>query len=155
MPPNTQLFFPARVIAAVAGWGGSKTVHRRAQREGWPKRKRGNFYEWQPPRALRAKCLLISQQTNRAGFSAFVIETSSRAEIFRAHNRFAAISGLETALQSGMRFKRALAQVARDFTFQCHPSSLRRWQHRFSKDGFIGLLEKKRGNSGRKPKAKK
>jgi hypothetical protein len=147
-------FFSASIIARAANCH-HRTIHRRATRAAWPRRQNGNLFEYQPPRALHAKCLLISRRTKAVGLRAFDIGAERRAEVFRAHNRFAALCGLEIALENGMQIERALARVGRDFTFHCSPRNLRKWQRRFSKEGFAGLLEKKRGYSGRKPKAKR
>ncbi|MGA2871476.1 MAG: hypothetical protein ABSF34_20230, partial [Verrucomicrobiota bacterium] len=114
---------------------------------------RGNTWEFIPPAALRAKCLAASSEAKTAGLNGFSIGASKRAEIFRANLRFAALAALDTATKTEP-FERALVRVARDFTFRASPSSLREWQKNFAKHGFEGLLEKKRGNVGRKPKAK-
>jgi hypothetical protein len=48
----------------------------------------------------------------------------------------------------------ALDDVSRDFTFKISPSSLREWHKRYAESGFGGLMERKRGHVGRKPKTK-
>ena len=151
---KTAKYFSAAIIARAAKCH-RRTIHRRAARAAWPCRQNGCLFEYSPPRALRSKCLSIFQRTKAVGLRAFNIGAPRRAEVFRAHNRFAALCGLEIALKNGMQFERVLARVARDFTFHCSPHELRKWWHRFSKEGFAGLLEKKRSRSGRKPKAKR
>jgi hypothetical protein len=145
-------FFTARLIAQVANVH-MRTIKRHAVKQGWQWRMRGNTLQFIPPPALQAKCLAASHEVKAAGLNGFTIGASKRAEIFRANLRFAALAALDTATKTEP-FERALVRVARDFTFRASPSSLREWQKNFAKHGFDGLMEKKRGNVGRKPKAK-
>jgi hypothetical protein len=142
-------YFPASVIARVAKRS-ARTIKRRAAREGWPRRQRGNVLEFQPPRGLIAKCLAATSRADLTGLRNLSFAPARRAEIFRSENRFAALCGLEMALLSGEPVERALVRVARDFTFHVSPSALRLWHRQFAKEGFSGLLENKRGHSGRK-----
>jgi hypothetical protein len=140
-------FFAARLIAQVLKRD-KKTVMRRAAREGWPQRRRGNAMEFQPPRGLRAKCLALTRRSGSYGLRDLLIPAARRAEIFRATCRFDALCGLQLAVASGEPIERALIRVARDFTFHASPSSLRLWQRRFARAGFASLLESKLGRSG-------
>jgi hypothetical protein len=149
-----ERFFRAAVIARAAGCC-ARTIKRRAVSGGWPRHKRGNAFTIQPPHELLAKCLKNPRQTALDGLRDLIIPPARRAEIFRAEKRFQAICSLELALQSGEPIERALRNVARDFTFSVSTRSLRSWHHRFFSEGFAGLLEKKLGRSGRKPKEKR
>jgi hypothetical protein len=145
-------FFSAAVIACAAR-SCKRTIHRRAKIEAWPQAPaRGNFIEYQPPRDLREKCVRIFFRSKPSGLRDFQISPPLRAEEFRAHTRFQALCSLDAALKSGSNFERALKQVARDFTMHVSPNSLRRWKQKFSIFGMAGLLEHKRGNSGRRKK---
>jgi hypothetical protein len=147
-------FFPARVIARAARCC-ARTIKRRAAREGWPRRWRGNALEFVPPANLQSKCLKIPRPTSRDGLLDHLISPSRRAEVFRAKIRFEALCALETAALAGEPIERALVRVARDFTFHVSANSLRVWQRRFVNKGFSGLLENKRGHSGRKQKGQR
>lgn len=144
-------YFSAAVIARVVGCC-AKTIKRRAAAAGWPQQSKGNRLEFIPPRALQAKCLAEPQLAARAGLRDLPISTAMHAEVYRANNRYAAVCGLEAALQAGVKIEIALARVSRAFTFTVSPRSLRMWKKSFSAKGFTGLQETKRGNSGRKSK---
>jgi len=137
-------FFPASVIARVLKHD-KKTVVSLAARAAWPRRKRGNCFEYRVPRGLLAKCLAASPRHDLASLRGLSISPARRAE-----NRFAAIWELQNALQAGESVERTLVRVSRDFEFHCSPNSLRRWQRQFADKGFGELLESKRGHSGRK-----
>ena len=143
------LYFRLQVVAKAAGFC-SRTMHRRMLDAGWPRRWHGNTLEVIPPVGLRAKCLAIYQRTKSPGLKQFSIAPGPRAEIYRTQQRYAALLALDNMVASGVPFERALVAVARDFTFTVSPRSLRLWQDRFAHQGLAGLLENKRGNSGRK-----
>ena len=154
MKTSAPRYFPASVIARAAQCD-KATVHRRAVRKGWPRRRNENRLEYQPPFALRKKCRSIFQRSKPAGFTGFVVGAERRAEAWRAETRFAALRELEAAMQNGMPVELALVRVARDFTFHASARSLRCWQRHFAKKGFAGLLESKRGHSGTRHKARR
>lgn len=149
MKMPTPRYFPCSVIARAVRHD-KKTIMRQAACDGWPRRKRGNRFELQPPLALRKACLRIFQRVKDAGLRRFSIGPERCAEVFRAEIRFAAVCALETALLAGAPIERTLGHIVRDFTFKASPNSLRRWQRQFADEGFVGLLESKRGHSGRK-----
>ena len=150
MKENPQ-FISADVIASAIGKG-KKYVHRKASRDGWRMRKRANFHEYQVPQSIRAKCLAAFHGSQPAGLRSFSIGIERRAEIGRAQHRFAALCALEAELLAGPN-EAALVRVAK--AFHANPISLRQWAEHYSKRGFAGLLENKRGNSGRWPRKRK
>src|ERR1017187_5061921 len=48
-------FFSASVIAAAESTS-NKSIHRRARREGWPARRRGNSLQYVPSRGMKVRC---------------------------------------------------------------------------------------------------
>ena len=142
---NPPKYFSTALIARATG-ASKKTVHRTAVRDRWPMRQRANFHEYQVPHSLRAKCLQRFLCTKPAGLNGFAIGTARRAEIGRAQHRFAALCALEAELLA-VPNEIALASVSK--AFHANPISLRQWAEHFSKRGFAGLLENKRGNSGK------
>ena len=146
------VFFPASVIAQVLHCS-PRTVRRLAKAKGWPARRRGARLEFTPPAETVVDCLKLATGETGPGLAEPWITPSLSADIFRTNLRFAALLALQNALNAGQPPERALVEVARDFTFRCSPSSLRAWQHRFAKQGLPGLMENRRGRSGRKPKS--
>lgn len=144
-----MVFYPANVIATANGLC-KRTVQRCAIRERWPAQRRGNRFEYAPPRALQGKCRRFAARCS--ALHAQILSHAQRAEIARATHRLHAIAALAAELRSGTQRERAVAQVARAFNFVCSPTSLRRWDQAYQIAGFSGLMEKKRGNSGRKPR---
>ena len=143
-------FFSATIIASAARCC-TKTIHRRAARDGWPRSARDNYaVEFTPPAKLRSRCLAIFQRTKPTGLKAISIGLERRAEIDRALHRFSSLLALEAELIAAVPFEVALKRIST----ACHtnPNSLRRWAASFLKRGIAGLLENKRGHSGRKPK---
>jgi len=57
---GAAVWFRGVVIAAVLGLT-KKTVHTRAQEEGWPTRRLGNRHEYQPPDEIAALCMSASE----------------------------------------------------------------------------------------------
>jgi hypothetical protein len=146
---SKEKFFTAAVIAR-AGKVCTKTILRRATRESWPRTGAGYAEKFQPPAKLRARCAAIFRQTKPSSLNAFCIGLEHRAEINRALNRFSALLALEAELLAGVPFERSLARVST--TFHATHNSLRHWAAAYSKFGFAGLMEKKRGHSGCKAK---
>lgn len=145
------VFFPASVIAQVLHCS-PRTVRRLAKAKGWPVRRRGARLEFTPPAESVVDCLKLDSGETGPGLAEPWITPGLSAEIYRTHLRFTALAALDSAIRAGQPAERALVEVARDFTFRCSPSSLRAWQHRFAKHGLPGLMENRRGRSGRKPK---
>ena len=143
----SQNFFSAALISKAARTY-KRELQRRALRERWPSRRRGNLIEYTPPRALISKCRKLAVKTKPAGLRAFSITDGQRAEMVRVQIRLAAILELSARLDTGEAYEKALAWVSN--TFDASPSSLRRWQRAFSVRGVGGLAEHKRGRVGRK-----
>lgn len=148
-PRKAPQFFSAEMISRATG-ASKRNIHRTAKRLGWKMHQRGNLFEYQVPKLLRSKCLAVYLASERAGLGSFRIGLERRAEVDRAQHRFNAICALEAELLSGPH-EAALDQVSA--AFHVNKISLRQWVSRWEKAGFSGLLESKRGNSGRKPKA--
>ena len=151
---QNKSYFSAVVIAQAARVD-SRTIRRRAVTAGWPRRLRGNFWEFIPPVALRKKCAALHQREKPDGLAVFEIEFARLAENFRVASRIAALQSLSTAIKTGMRIEVALTKVAKHFVFNCSPRSLRTWKRSFDQSGIAGLTEKKIGRVGRKPAAKR
>ena len=120
--------------------------------EGWKQRKSRKKFEYQPPQNLRIKCEAIFLRIKPVGLESFFIGLERRAEINRALNRFSALLALEAELIAFAPFEQSLARVST--AFHSNQNSLRQWAAAFSKFGFAGLMEKKRGRSGCKAKGK-
>jgi hypothetical protein len=99
---------------------------------------------------LRGRCIAISKRTKPTGLQAFSIGLQRRAEIDRALHRFSSLLALEAELIAAVPFETALKRVS--IAYHTNPNSLRQWAASFLKCGLAGLLENKRGHSGRKPK---
>ena len=134
-------FETAQVLAAIFGVS-TKTIHRRALREGWAVRFVKNRLFYAVPRGSG------SSPGNPFPLS---ITDARRAELRRVRWRFEALDELERRVSSGVGAEAALSQVADLVRFQCSASSLRRWQKAFASFGLVGLLDHKLGRSGRKP----
>jgi hypothetical protein len=145
-------YFPSSLIAKVANCH-LRTVKRHAAKNAWHGRLVGNTWYFIPPKLLQSKCEAASHLAKHDGMEGFTIGASHRAELFRANLRFAALCALQTAITT-MPVDDALVAIARDFTFKVSPSALRVWQKKYTASGFAGLMERKRGHVGRKPKAK-
>jgi hypothetical protein len=149
---KTAAFFNASLIAKVANCH-LRTIKRHAAKQGWPRQFRAGAWEFVPSSDLQGKCAEAAALVHKQGMDGFAIGASHRAELFRANLRFAALCALETAINT-MPIETALATVARDHSFKVSPSALRVWQKKYAALGFAGLMEYKRGQVGRKPKAK-
>ena len=142
-PVKAKSFFPARVISAVAG-GCSRTARRRAQREGWPKRRRGNLLEFAVPRELRRRCEAVSP----------LPPIWDRPRTIRELLRAAAVLGFCRRVQRDPKqgVERALRETVSDFRrlTKFSPRILRRWIAAVERDGLSALCERKIGVVGRK-----
>jgi hypothetical protein len=144
------LYFRAAQIAKVAALH-ARTIKRLAKKQGWQYRRRGNALEFVPPAALRAKCQAALSEISAKVLDGFNITVSDQAAVSRAFHRFAALSALDSQIKQGQSVETALLTVAPAFNVSV--SGLRRWLKHFIASGFAGLLEQRRGRSGRKPKA--
>ena len=141
-------WFTANQIAFATG-ASKKAVHRTAVRESWLKRANGNLYEYQVPPSVRTQCLKQLQNAQPAkGLRGFNIPPEFIADKQRADHRFAAVLALQSCLAVGKPFEKALAHVAH--VFHTNQVSLRKWAGQVAKLGFAGVLDHRRGNSGRK-----
>ena len=141
-----------------------KRVHRIAARDGWPRREVENRVEYQPPRRI-AEAIVASPVRQRA--SSFAEASEDRegpmvrfADLAHSDEqrenvllREAAVKLLLNNLHLGKEM--ALKLVVRHFRVK-HPifavsvSALRRWELAYRAHGLDGLVEQKRGRSGRK-----
>lgn len=143
MNNSEQKFFPARIISEADG-ACSKTIHRRATREGWPKVKRGNRLEYAPPRRLRRSCAALVKITP------IWQQPRTLRELLRA----AAVLGFCLRVQrkpaQGTRvaLKETSADLRRLFRFS--PTALARWVAGVERNGLPALRENKLGRVGRK-----
>jgi len=141
---HTAQYFPAAIIAEATGKD-KKTIHRHATGKGWPMRLQGNFFEYQVPAKIHAACLAIHQR-GQPGLRSFVIGITQRAEIVRAQARFAMLCALDAELRR-YPHEAALNRIAK--AFHVSKVSLRVWAENFTLRGLAGLLENKRGKSGK------
>jgi len=147
-------------VIAIAANVHSRTVLRRAKRERWPRKRRGNALLFQPPRSLRAECAELDRviSTTRAayapgcsdGLRSDRITPARRSEAVRLANRIAGVLALAKALDTGEGREAALVRVAQTAD-RPSPRSLRRWFHLFEQGGVAGLVEQKRGRPATKP----
>jgi hypothetical protein len=143
LSPDSKSFFPARVISSVVG-GCSRTARRRARREGWPLRQRGNLFEYEVPRNLRRRCAALSP----------VPPIWDQPRTIRELLRAAAILGFCRRIQRNPRhgIERALQETASDFRhlLKFSTRTLRAWISAVERGGLTALREQKVGRVGRK-----
>jgi len=151
LPHKSANLFTARDIAR-----GLKTykkaVHRRAAREGWPRRRSANQFIFLPPAGLRRHLLQsVPTEFRRETLSpgSLHISPARLAELARAEQRLRALL-LFLQFRPAFRIQRALQRAARFSTVGCSVASLRRWACAWQRAGFAGLLEQKRGRVGRR-----
>jgi hypothetical protein len=143
---TTGKFLTAAQIASGLGTYKSK-IRRLARREQWPVQKIANRLLYRVPRSLRRR-LDPSSQPAAMGTFPPAISAEEKARLRRVQFRFEAVCALEELLASRVLTERALRQVATSFSFHTSPTSLRRWQAAYRRDGFEGLQERKLGHSG-------
>ncbi len=138
-----KFFFPASVIAAAVKVT-SKTAHRRAKREQWAKRQRGNHFEYAVPARLHGSCAAV------APAPAIFDQARTLRELMRA----AAVLGfcLRVHRNPTHGIERALRDTASDFRHlhKFSPTALRRWIRATERGGLTALREQKAGRVGRK-----
>lgn len=143
LPPSSKSFFPARVISSVAGCC-SKTVKRHALREGWPKRQRGNHFEYGVPHSLRRRCMTLAP----------VPPIWDQPRTIRELLRASAVLGFCHRVQHDPKhgIERALQETVSDFRHLVTISTrtLRAWVSAVERGGLAALSEKKIGRVGRK-----
>ena len=146
MVPESNYFSGALIARAARTY--KRALRRRALRERWPSRRRGNCIEFTPPRSLISKCRALAAKAAPTGLHAFRFTDSMRAEIVRVLLRLQAVLELFRRIETGEPYEKSLLWVSR--TFNCSAASLRRWQRAFSVRGIAGLEERERGVVGRK-----
>lgn len=143
LAPHSKRFFPASVISAVVGCC-SRTARRRAQREGWSKRQRGNLSEFAVPRSLRRRCTALSP----------VPPIWDQPRTIRELLRSAAVLGFCLRVQRNpkLEIERALKETASDFRhlLKFSTRTLRAWIFVVERGGLAALRERKVGRVGRK-----
>jgi hypothetical protein len=143
LTPSSKSFFPARVISSVAGCC-SRTVKRHALREGWPKRQRGNLFEYGVPRSLRRRCVALAP----------VPPIWDQPRTIRELLRASAVLGFCRRVQHDPKhgIERALQETVSDFRLLVKISTrtLRAWVSAVDRGGLAALSEKKLGRVGRK-----
>lgn len=143
MKTSAQTFYPVRIISAAEGVC-SKSIHRRARREHWPKVKRGNRLEYAPPRRLHRSCAALVKAT----------PIWQQPRTFRELLRAVAVLGFclrvrrEPARGTRAAFRQTAADLRRLFKFS--PTALQRWVSGVERDGLAALRENKLGRVGRK-----
>jgi len=150
-------WFVAADIARAVGTH-KKRVHRIAARDGWPRRVFENRVEYQPPRRI-AEAIVESpvRERQREEAEGLTVRFADLAHSDEQREnvllREAAVKLLLNNLHLGKEM--ALKLVVRHFRVK-HPifavsvSALRRWELAYRAHGLDGLVEQKRGRSGRK-----
>ena len=135
--------FPARAISTAIGVS-AKTVHRRAQRDGWRKYQRGYRVDYVVPRSLR-----LDYQALATAPAIFYQERTLR-ELKRA----VAVLGFALEMRRNPHggIERALKVTAANFRHltKFSPHALRRWVSAVERGGLPALQEHKVGHVGRK-----
>lgn len=123
----------------------AETVHRRARRERWPSRLRGNRIVYAAPRRL-------GRQLEKASPMPSLLD---QPRILRELLRASAVATfiLEMRRNPGGGIENALATIASKYrrVFQVSPRVLRRWISAVERGGIVALRDRRPGNSGRKP----
>jgi len=142
LPADKQFFTAAQIVSGLQV--SAKTIHRRARREGWPKRQRGYRVEYRPPARVRRLCEASTPAT------AIFYQPARIRELKRA----AAVLGFVLEMQRNPQrgIERALAATEKNFQHLLPFSvrALRQWIHAVEQLGLAGLAEHKLGNVGRK-----
>lgn len=145
-PPtfNLQPSTFIRASALAQSLGVSKpSVHQRAVREGWPWRKLGNRFEYQPPEDIAALCPAVPNSHLPTPIS-----FASQNEAMRAKCRLRARA---VDLANAHGDTHALRTMrAEEPTFGISMRSLTRWKIK-ARAGLDALGDQKRGRSGAKP----
>lgn len=138
-----KTFFSARVISSAIGVS-QKTIHRRAQRQRWPKQERGHRVEYKVPHRLRRACEALDPVPS--------IWEQSRTlrELLRAAAVLAYCRRVQRDSKRGI--ERALRETVSDFRhiLKFSPGALRQWISAVERDGLAALREHKIGRVGRK-----
>lgn len=157
-PKTSQDYFTARDISRATG-ASKKTVHRTAQREGWPTRREGNRDEYQVPPNIAAIIIgspkAESEKRNAENPVRFADLTGNDTQRENVLLREQAVKLLIANLAFGK--ERALDLVIRHMNAE-HPLfklnnkiTLRQWHAKYLAGGIDGLVEQKRGRVGVKP----
>lgn len=139
--PST--FIPGRALASALNLS-KPSVHQRALREGWPWRKAGNRFEYQPPADLAALCPQPPDPIRQTQIPYASQNEPMRAKtLLRAHavdlaNAHGDIHALRTMRAESPAFGISLR-------------SLTRWKIKARAHGLDALGDQKRGRSGAKP----
>lgn len=153
--PPAEDYYPARDIVRATGWN-KKKVQRTAEREGWPMRPNGNRFDYCPPEEIRAVIIGAPASVNSqpvAPLVRFADLAHSEQQREKVLLREQAVQLLNANLHLGKEVALQLVcnQVrAEQPCFDISVSSLRRWADQYRSDGIDGLVEQKRGRSGRK-----
>ncbi|MDX1951485.1 MAG: helix-turn-helix domain-containing protein [Verrucomicrobiota bacterium] len=151
-PENRPRWVMGRDLAAALGVS-KKTVHQRAQNEGWQIRTRGNRFEYLPPSDLFPDLAVVEPEAvpvaERCGFMDLTHDPKARETVLlreRAVQSLAAFPGTK---------ENARAQVVAMFAsrhpqFNISKRSLERWEVAYESTGINGLVDQKRGRVGRK-----
>ena len=151
-------FRRASDIAAHVGCS-TKSIHRRAEKEGWPTQENGNRTEYVPPFAM-PEVPADAPVTPELGaapvtFAALSLHSPARSLALRreqAVQRYAELvsrHGVETALTKCVQ---SFACDEPPFLF--NRQTLRRWRDLYAQFGLNGLIDQKQGRVGRKPLAR-
>lgn len=139
----SKSFFPARVVSDALNVS-QKSVHRRAKREGWPRRQRGYRVEYAVPHGLLRAC------QGRTPIPSILYQPARIRELKRA----AAVLGYALEIQRNPErgVEKALVATVRQFKhlMRFSVSALREWISADERSGLAGLQEHKLGRVGRK-----
>ena len=136
-------FVSSRALGVALGIS-KPSVHQRALREGWPWRKAGNRFEYQPPAEIAALCPQTPDPIRQTQISYASQNAPMRAKtLLRAHavdiaNAHGDIHALRTMRAESPAFGISLR-------------SLTRWKIKARAHGLDALGDQKRGRSGAKP----
>lgn len=133
----------ASELRAHLGYKSNKSVHQKALADGWPTRRVGNRWEYQPPAAL----LVVPEPV------AMPAPPEIRFHQIKSHATRKTVEArgevMQIYLQSGT--KAALKHAKTHFPhLKISPRSLTRWRAAYHWFGLDGLVDQKQGKVGRK-----
>lgn len=153
-------FRRASAIAAHLGCS-TKSIHRRAAKEGWPSQGNGNRREYIPPFEIPTvgRDSVDPSQDPKLPQITFTDSSAHSAARQRALKRERAVIHYLDLQKAGTPVETALRQTAAAFLLETPPfefsyQRLRAWRDNYAQFGLNGLMDQKEGRVGRKPVAR-
>jgi hypothetical protein len=144
-------FIRGGTLARVLGVD-KKTIHARAEREGWEIRKESNRFEYNPPPEIASLVnpSVSSCSSPSVKFTDLPPDSKGRATALLRMEAVSMVKRLEKVGRGNARRQVCATMIMRHEGFNISTRSLERWEVDYAAHGIDGLVEQKLGKVGRK-----